>query len=93
MLKDLCAQTCVLRKTILRRVAALGVAVDDVPDAAAIVDGRIGAFLFGSEYAGARRKLTEGRAGESGVVTLLVLECFAAIEAACGGRGETTEAA
>jgi hypothetical protein len=95
MLKGLCAETRGLRETILRRVAAVGCHIDEgeLPEAEAIVDRKIGEFLFGPEYAGARCALAEGRPGDSRVMTLLVLECVAKIDAERRAQRRTAEAA
>jgi hypothetical protein len=57
----------------LRRIAAVG-SHNSSPEAEAIVDSKISAFLFAPEYAGARRALAEGHGGDSRAMTLLVLE-------------------
>ena len=94
MLKHFCAETRNLRETISRRIAAVGGHIDDdsLPDAEAIVDSMIGEFLFAPNYAGARRKLAEGRASDSRVLTLLVIECLARIGVERPAQ-RTTEAA
>ena len=75
MLSDLLAETRGLRETILHRIAALGGSAAET-----IVDNKIGEFLFYPEYAGMRPNLVDGRASDSRVLTLLVLECLAGIE-------------
>ena len=94
MLKHFCAETRNLRETISRRIAAVGGHIDDdsLPDAEAIVDSMIGEFLFAPNYAGARRKLAEGHASDSRVLTLLVIECLARIDVERAAQ-RTTEAA
>jgi hypothetical protein len=95
MLKRLCAELRSLREIVLGRVAAVGGHIDEnwLPLTEAIVDGKIAEFLFAPEYAGARHSLVEGRAGDSRVMTLLVLECVAEVDAERRGRGTTSEAA
>jgi hypothetical protein len=77
VLSDLVAETHALRETILRRVAAVVGLVDKSSVAEAIVDSKIGEFLFAADYAEIRRKLLEGGASDSRALTLLVLECLA----------------
>jgi hypothetical protein len=95
MLKGLCAETRSLRESILRRVAAVGCHIDEasLSEAEAIVDSKISEFLFAAEYAGVRRTLAEGHAGDGRAMTLLVLECIAKIDAERRTQRRTAEAA
>jgi hypothetical protein len=95
MLKGLCTETRSLRETILRRVAAVGCHIEEdlLPEVEAIVDSKISEFLFAPEYAGARRALGDGHAGDSRAMTLLVLECTAKIDAEHRAQRRTADAA
>jgi len=92
MLKSLCAEARNVREAILRRVAAVGTH-NSSPEAEAIVDSKISEFRCAPEYAGARRALVEGQAGDSRAMTLLVLECAGKIDVERRTQRRTADAA
>ena len=81
-IKDLCASIRRLRETLMRRAAAVGCQLDEasLPEAEAIVDHVISEFLFSDELG--TRHAAETHGTDSRVMTLLMLQCVAALDEA-----------